>query len=126
MNKTASIIITLGLIAAIGVIFMGGSNEEATRNNVGIKNGIQYVTINAGGGYYPNLSSAQAGIPTKLIVKTRGVYDCSSALFIPSINYQNILPQTGDTEIDIGIPQIGEPLRGICGMGMYNFAVNFD
>jgi|SRR3990167_692369 len=126
MNKTASIIITLGLVIALYVVFTGSSKSEVVANNVEIRNGIQYVTINAGGGYSPGISSAQAGIPTKLVMKTKGTYDCSLSLAIPSINYQNILPQTGDTEIDVGTPEIGKPLRGICGMGMYNFAVNFN
>ncbi|NCO62135.1 sulfite exporter TauE/SafE family protein, partial [Candidatus Kaiserbacteria bacterium] len=55
-----------------------------------------------------------------------GTYDCSAALVIRSANYQEVLPPTGQTEIDIGTPKAGEPLRGTCGMGMYNFVVNFD
>ncbi len=127
MNKTSSIIISLGLIVAIGIIFFGKSNLDSEFiKNVEIKNGIQYVTINAKGGYSPNISNAKAGIPTKLIMETNGVYDCSSSLVIKSIGYQKILPQTGKTEIDLGIPKIGQPIQGICGMGMYNFLINFN
>ena len=36
-------------------------------------------------------------------MKTSGSFDCSSALVIRSINYQQMLPQTGETEIDLGI-----------------------
>ena len=132
MNKTVSIIVTLGLVIGIGIIFMGGnfnSGNEINGNagqNIEVRNGIQYITINAGGGYAPRVSSAKAGIPTKLIMKTKGLYDCSASLVIRSINYQNILPQTGDTEIDIGIPKAGVPLQGVCGMGMYSFLINFS
>lgn len=123
MNKTFYIIITLGLIVALGIIFSGGNKSI---QSVEIRDGIQYITVDAKGGYSPRVTEAKAGVPTKLIVQTNGTYDCSASLMIRSIGYQNILPQTGKTEIDIGIPKIGEPLRGICGMGMYNFVINFS
>src|SRR3989338_9830649 len=99
MNKTVLIIITLGLIIFLGIIFMG---DVQRAQSVEIKNGVQYIKINAKGGYFPQVSNAQAGIPTKLIIKTNGTYDCSASLAIHSINYQKILPQTGEKEIDIG------------------------
>jgi len=131
MNKTVSIVITLGLVVALGIVFLGGSksnnpNITASAQNTEIKNGIQYITINAKSGYSPRISTAKAGIPTKLIVKTNGTYDCSASLAIHSIGFQKILPQTGETEIDIGTPQAGQPLQGVCGMGMYNFQINFS
>ena len=129
MNKTVSIIITVALAIGIGIIFFGqprntiDSTTESAQN-IEIRDGVQYVTINARGGYSPLVSTAQAGIPTKLIVKTNGTYDCSAALVIRSIDYQKILPQTGEEIIDLGSPQPGE-IQGLCSMGMYNFAVNF-
>ncbi|OGY16881.1 MAG: hypothetical protein A2785_03910 [Candidatus Chisholmbacteria bacterium RIFCSPHIGHO2_01_FULL_49_18] len=130
MNKTVSIIITLGLVVSIGIIFIGGSKKDnANRGqavqNSEIKDGVQYITINARGGYSPRVSIAKAGIPTKLIVKTDGTYDCSASLVIRSIGFQKILPQTGEIQIDLGMPKVGEPLRGVCGMGMYSFVINF-
>ncbi|HAS80782.1 MAG: hypothetical protein UR25_C0003G0016 [Candidatus Nomurabacteria bacterium GW2011_GWE1_32_28] len=129
MNKTVSIIITLGLIVAIGIVLTGGSTTKDSSKiiqNTEIKEGIQYITIDAKGGYSPQLSNAKAGIPTKLIVKTSGTYDCSASLVIKSINYQKILSQSAEEIIDIGIPKVGEPLRGTCGMGMYNFEIDFS
>ncbi len=130
MNKTASIIITIALVIGIGIIFTSKSlfkNNTTTQTvqNVEIKDGVQYIRISAKGGYSPKVSEAKAGIPTKLIVTTGGTFDCSASLVIKSLNYQKILPQTGETEIDIGIPKAGEPFQGVCGMGMYNFVVNF-
>ncbi len=133
MNKTISIVVTLVLIAVIGFIFVGGSKEKTSQGgmsvasvqNVEVKDGVQYITIDAKGGYSPQVTEAKAGIPTKLIVKTNGTYDCSASLAIHSIGYQKILSQTGEETIDIGTPKAGEPLKGVCGMGMYNFSVNF-
>lgn len=131
MNKIALIIVTIGLVVGIGLILLGGSkkdtNNTSTKSveNSEIRDGIQYITIKARGGYSPSLSNAKAGIPTKLIVKTNGTYDCSASLVIRSVGFQKILPQTGETEIDIGTPKAGVPLQGVCGMGMYSFLVNF-
>jgi len=125
MNKTVLAIITVGLIIALGIVFSGESNSEF-KQKVEIKDGVQYVTINAKGGYFPKVSTAKAGIPTKLIIKTDDTFDCSAALVVRSVGFQNILPQTGETEIDLGIPKAGEPLEGVCGMGMYSFKVNFE
>jgi plastocyanin domain-containing protein len=139
-NKTPLIIITIGLVICIGLIFVGWgkkdvstdtnttnlNNETAeTGQNIEIKDGIQYITVNAKGGYYPRITTAKAGIPTKLIMKTDGTYDCSSSLILRSIDYQKILPKTGEEIIDLGTPESG-PFQGMCGMGMYNFVVNFE
>jgi len=124
MSKTISIIITLGLLVALGVIFYGGTKGEA--RNVEIRDGVQYVTINAKSGYFPEISTAKAGVPTKLIVKTNGTYDCSASLVVRAANFQKILPQTGETEIDLGTPVAGVPIQGLCSMGMYSFEVNFE
>lgn len=104
------------------------SNNTAgtSAQNVEIRDGIQYVTIDAKGGYAPRVSSAQADIPTKLIVKTNGTYDCSAALVIRSIGYQKVLPQTGAETIDVGTARAGTSLQGTCSMGMYNFVLNFS
>ena len=130
MSKTVSIIITLALFMGFGIIFFGGSisknNSSQAVQNSEIKDGIQYITINAKGGYSPKVSVAKADIPTKLIIKTNGTYDCSASLVIRSIGFQKILSQTGEEIIDIGTPKAGQSLQGICGMGMYNFLINYN
>lgn len=98
--------------------------ENSQQNSV-MKDGVQYVTITARGGYSPRQSSAKAGAVTKLIVKTNGTYDCSAALVIHSLNYRKMLPNTGETIIDIGTPKAGDTLQGVCGMGMYSFVISF-
>lgn len=130
MNKTVSIIIAIGLVIGIGAVLMGQQSKDTSSQNVDaqnveIRDGVQYVTIHARGGYSPRVSTAQANIPTKLVVKTDGTYDCSLALVIRSIDYQKILPQTGEEVIDLGTPEVGT-LQGLCSMGMYNFVVNFN
>lgn len=124
-TKISLVIITILLFIGLGFIFASPSNDsKASLNNVEVKDGVQYITIEAKGGYTPSVSLAQALIPTKIIMKTKGTYDCSLSLTIPEIQYRKMLPQTGETEIDLGEPKVGT-LRGLCSMGMYNFAIDF-
>lgn len=131
MNKISSIILTIVLALGIGMIFLSqpGDKQNSIGNqavqNIEIKDGVQYVTVLARGGYSPKVSNAQANMPTKLIIKTNGTYDCSSSLVIKSIGYQKILSHTDEEIIDLGTPQKGT-LQGLCSMGMYNFAINFN
>ena len=125
MSRTVLIVITFGLVVALGIIFSGGGDSQPAKNNVGVKNGVQYITINAKGGYSPKMSTGKSGIPTKLIVKTNGTYDCSASLVIHSLGFQKILAQTGEEIIDIGIPKADQLFQGLCGMGMYNFIIKF-
>lgn len=131
MRKIVPTIIILILVIGLGFVFIGGSDvENSTTKSSIIQNGeikenFQYVTITAKGGYSPEVSTAKAGVPTKLIVKTNGTYDCSASLVIRSLGYQKILAQTGEETIDLGTPKAGESLQGVCSMGMYSFVINF-
>jgi plastocyanin domain-containing protein len=130
--------LTLSLIAA-AVIVGGALTYLAVRpasspavsgagtqpiENVTVVDGRQVIDLTAKGGYSPEQSVAKAGIPTVLRVSTKGTFDCSSAIRIPSMNISKNLPQSGVTEIDLGSPQLGT-LQGTCGMGMYPFAIEF-
>ncbi len=131
MNFNLKIFLTvLAMLLLIGLAWIVTNkpniNIDQNQQKVEIIDGVQYITINAGGGYFPRVTQAEAGIPTKLVVKTNGVFDCSAALTIRSINYQKVLPQTGEEVIDIGIPVAGVPFTGTCSMGMYGFVINFS
>jgi plastocyanin domain-containing protein len=134
MNKITYIAIILILVPAITIstVLLSASKSDDVVGggelvqNVEVKGGIQYVTVNAKGGYSPRVSTAKANIPTKLIVKTNGTYDCSVSLVIRSVGFRKILAQTGEEVIDLGTPKAGEKTQGLCSMGMYNFSVNFN
>lgn len=128
-NNTALFIIILGLIIAIGVYVISNvKNNEITKQvpNVEVRDGVQYITITAKGGYTPEISNARADLPTKLVMNTEDTFDCSSVLVIPSLKIQKNLPQNGETVVDIGTHKADEEIQGLCGMGMYNFIVKFS
>lgn len=103
-----------------------GLDSMSAGNNVSIVDGIQIVEIKAKGGYSPRKSVAKAGVPTILRMKTSGTFDCSGALVIPSINYQENLPMSGTTDITLPAQTAGKSIQGFCAMGMYNFEVDFE
>ena len=122
-----SIIVTVVLIGGAFMFTRGAdlTPQVANANNVTIVDGKQIIEINAKGGYQPRKSVAKAGIPTIIRFNTKGTFDCSSSVRIPSLNISKSLPQSGATDIDIGNGKLGI-LKGSCGMGMYPFEVEFQ
>lgn len=116
--------ITVGKTPSSGIVGVIPS-EEAQGNNVAIVDGKQIITISARGGYSPKVSIAKAGVKTVIRFKTNGTFDCSSSVRIPSLSISKSLPATGETDIDLGVQNVGT-LNGTCSMGMYNFEVKFE
>lgn len=130
MKLTTVSIIIAGVFILGTIMLTGGNNtdvgEKITQpNNVSIVDGVQIINLTARGGYTPRKSIAQAGIPTILRINTKGTFDCSATLSIPSMNVSRILPLTGSTEVDLKNPEKGI-LYGSCGMGMYPFEIDFQ
>jgi plastocyanin domain-containing protein len=127
--KTTILSIFAVLILIAGTIFLTKGNNDSNNNNnnnVSVVDGKQIITINAKGGYMPRTTTAKAEMPTIIKVETRGTFDCSSALTIPSLGYRTNLPQSGETLINIPPQKSGTKLQGLCAMGMYNFSIEFN
>jgi plastocyanin domain-containing protein len=93
--------------------------------NVSMEGEKQVIEIDAKGGYSPKLTTAKAGVPTVLRLKTNGTYDCSSAVTIPAIGFRKNLEATGVTEVEVPANVAQGTLEGVCSMGMYSFSVKF-
>jgi len=120
-------IVAISAIVAGFILFSGGNPPNGqVENNVSVVDGKQIITINAKGGYFPKTTNAKAGIATAIKVDTQGTFDCSSAITIPALGYRNNLPPSGETLIDVPPQNAGTTLRGLCSMGMYSFAINFN
>ena len=126
------IISMISASAIIGsALFFMSSNETSlspsvVASNVSVVDGRQIIEITAKGGYSPQLTIAQAGIPAVLRMTTQGTFDCSSALTIPSLGYRTNLPPSGVTDIELPPQTAGSTIQGLCSMGMFNFAVRFN
>ncbi len=123
-------IIIAGLVIAGAVVFSGNSTSQGNTavspvNNVSLQDGKQIIEITAKGGFTPRTTVAKAGVPTVLRITTQGTFDCSSSVRIPELGIGKSLPNTGTTEIDLGVRNPGV-LNGTCGMGMYPFEIDFQ
>jgi plastocyanin domain-containing protein len=121
-------IVLVALFISGSMILLGNKSTESvgSRNNVSIGDGKQIISIKAKGGYSPSSTIATANTPTVLKVTTGGTFDCSSAITIPAIGYQEYLKASGETLIDIPAQAPGTTLQGLCSMGMYNFSITFE
>lgn len=132
MKKSTILSIIISVVLIGGTLYLvsdrsaPSGNTDAQSQNVETRDGVQYVTVTANGGYSPRVTEIKGGLPTKLVVKTDGTYDCSASLVIRSVGFQKILQPTGEEIIDLGTPKSGEKIQGVCGMGMYNFSINFE
>lgn len=123
-------IILISAVGIIGYLFTQASGSNSTSDvpstgNVSLVDGKQVATLTAKVGYTPRVSAVKAGIPTILRVETKGTFDCSSQIRIPSLNISQALPATGTTDIALGTLTAGT-LSGTCGMGMYPFQLNVE
>lgn len=140
--KIAAILI---IIAAAVNIFLFSNGKDVTRsdltadpitsrsvtkpaapNNVATVEDKQVITLTAKGGYSPKVTTAKADVPTVIKMVTKGTFDCSSSVSIPSLEYQANLSPTGETLIDVPAQPKGTTLEGTCSMGMYNFSIKFE
>ena len=127
--KTAIAVVVAGALIGGAILFVGSSGGKAavaSVTNVSVTDAKQIVEIDAKGGYSPKLTTAKAGMPTVLRMKTSGTFDCSASVVIPSLSYRKFLPPSGSTDIEVPPQQSGTTLQGLCAMGMYHFAVQFD
>lgn len=123
---TISIIVAIVLIGGVYILTKDrGNTSTVVANNVTLVDGKQIIEIKAKAGYEPRKSVAKAGIPTVLRFDTNGTFDCSASVRISSMGISKILPQSGNTDIDIGTPEVAT-LQGTCGMGMYPFEIEFQ
>jgi len=84
-----------------------------------VADGHQTVSIEAtSDGYSPATIHAQPGVPTTLRIHSDGAQGCVRAFTMPDLNLQQILPASGDTNLDLGTLRPGT-LAYACGMGMY-------
>lgn len=132
MKKRFAISILVTVCAIVGIIVLlrnGGTTMPtgaSVQANVSIVDGKQVIQIDAKGGYTPRTTIAKANTPTVLNLKTNGTFDCSSSISIPSLGYSTNLPPSGTTSVEIPPQLAGTTINGVCTMGMYHFAVNFN
>ncbi len=119
------ILLTVTIIVGVVVLTRDGASDGVVKS-ADVTNGTQVINITAKGGYSPRQTKARANMPAVLKMKTQGTFDCSSTLNIPALNYQETLPASGETTINIPAQKTGTTIEGFCSMGMYYFEIQFN
>lgn len=142
LAKAAAIaVIVVGLISVnTGLILVGSpvtissalaalTSQSANADATGLpeatvgQDGTQQILIEARNtSYSPSLMRAKSGMKTTLTLRTNGTRGCTRAFVIPSANFQQLLPETGDTAIELGVLEPGR-INYTCGMGMYRGSI---
>lgn len=127
--KIAMVALFIGLLMGVFVAYTMESAEKqepSAGSNVTMIGEKQIIDITAKGGYAPRITLAKADTQTILKVNTKGTFDCSASLTIPSLRYNTILPPSAATEIEVPPQKAGTVLQGLCSMGMYGFKIKFQ
>jgi sulfite exporter TauE/SafE len=77
-------------------------------------------------GYFPQTVSAPAGKDFTLNLVTDKTYSCSRDFVIPALDFYQLLPDTGTTQVAIPAQAKGEKLFFTCSMGMYTGQIVFQ
>lgn len=121
----ASLVVAVVIVGGAVAFSVGSDETNEVVQNVHMEGEKQVVEIDVKGGYSPKVSTAQAGVPTVLRLKTNGTYDCSAAVNIPALNFRKNLETAGVTEVEVPAHAAQGTLDGTCAMGMYGFSVKF-
>jgi sulfite exporter TauE/SafE len=77
-------------------------------------------------GYYPEVLRAKADTPISLALVTNNTRSCSRDFLIPALKYYELLPETGQVNLDIPPQPAGTVMRFTCSMGMYTGQIVFE
>ncbi len=125
LRNTGIGVIIVGVLIIFSLIKLPASGA-GKNDTVTVDGDTQVINITAKAGYTPRKINAKADKSTVLRVSTSNTFDCSASIRIPSLNISEVLPVTGNTDIVLGPQRSGTKLRGTCGMGMYQFEVDFS
>jgi hypothetical protein len=103
-----------------------GGQSFPIGQNVRVEDGRQIIEIMAKGGYTPEFTRAEAGMPTVIRIVTSDTFDCTSYVAIPALDYQGRLPLSGSIDIPLEAQVPGATVTGLCGMAMYRFDIEFE
>jgi len=143
MRFVAAVVLILGLITVNGGLNILGSPLSAQNLTRGLFPSVQATVSETGSavpvaangelmlqvqndGYFPQTLKAPAGQAVKLNLVTNKTYSCSRDFVIPTINFYQLLPDTGTVQVSIPAQAKGSRLFFTCSMGMYTGQILFE
>lgn len=82
------------------------------------------ITVSAGR-YSPENLLVKAGVPTTLVFRSENALGCVRALVIPTLGFEEVLPESGDTTVEAGVLEPGR-IEYSCAMGMYSGTITVE
>jgi sulfite exporter TauE/SafE len=143
MRFVAVVVLILGLVTVNGGLNVLGSPlsfENLTRNLFPSNNRPSAVAESPqqsfpegelvlsvrNNGYFPTTLKAPAGKDFTLNLVTDQTYSCARDFVIPALNFYQLLPDTGATQVTIPAQKAGSTLFFTCSMGMYTGQIVFE
>lgn len=103
-----------------------GQPAAADASTVTMKDGTQTAVITVTSGRFtPANLALKAGVPTTVIFRSQDAYGCVRTLVIPSAGVETVLPENGDTPLDLGVTKAGR-IDYSCSMGMYSGTITIS
>lgn len=109
--------LTRGLFPAVNESAADGSSASTGSNLLlSVRNG----------GYFPRTLRASANTRVVLNLSTNRTYSCARDFVIPALNFYQLLPESGDVQVNIPAQAAGTKLFFTCSMGMYTGQIVFE
>ncbi|WP_426362463.1 cupredoxin domain-containing protein [Streptomyces sp. E-08] len=99
----------------------GPASEAPVRTDA---SGRQVITLTVTDFYGTTAFAAEAGVPTKLVLRGKDSGGCARAFTIPALGVREIVKENGGTAIDLSTPTAGK-LRFSCAKGMQTGGIDF-
>jgi uncharacterized protein len=119
VSSSAAVTPTARQVSA-GSLATPGATQAAQAPGDGYK-----IVVN-NSGYSPKVLHLPAAKATSLKWVTMNTSSCSLAVVVPSLNYEKVLPRTGEVALSIPAQAKGTVIRYSCSMGMYTGQMVFD
>ena len=142
MRFVAVVVLILGFVTLDGGLNLMGSPlsfQNLTRNLLPSENNSTTQAVSSlpaaegeivlevqNSGYFPTTLKAPAGKELTLNLITDQTYSCARDFVIPSLDYYQLLPETGTTQVNIPAQEQGSTLFFTCSMGMYTGQIVFE
>ena len=136
MRFVAVVLLVLGLVTLDGGLNLLGSPYSLTNIARGLPASSPAASASSpqtdltlmvkNQGYFPQTLKATANENVSLSLVTNKTYSCSRDFVIPSLNFYQLLPDTGTVQVDIPAQPAGTRMFFTCSMGMYTGTIIFE
>jgi hypothetical protein len=107
-----------------GGLFLSSNNSNSEASSASTSGNLVLNVQN--GGYFPQTLRAQANTPVILNLSTNDTYSCARDFVIPALRLYQLLPETGNVQVNIPAQPAGTKMFFTCSMGMYTGQIVFE